>query len=389
MGLAGRARRTGLGALLAVVACALAAAPAHAVLPPGFNSDTLVAVGLPTDLAFLPSGRILVTQQTGQLRAIDDSAGGATLDPVPLLDLQATMCTNGERGMLGVQPAEDVASTGHVFVYYTHKADNGSCNTDAVPYPYNRVSRFTIGADGLIDPATEVVLIDRIPSFHGNHNAGDLAIGHDGLLYVSVGDSGCDSTAAPAKVCGINNQTAQRLHQLNGKILRIDPDGSIPPSNPYTGPGTARCNTAGVGTSGTPCQEVFTYGLRNPFRIAFDSNDPGTRFFINDVGGGTWEEIDLGAPATNYGWPAREGFCAVSSTTDCTPVAGFTDPLYAYGHNTSCKTITGAAFVPDGLWPAAYEGDYLYADYGCGRMFTMTPGGTVALFANALGAGWG
>jgi len=382
VGFAGRARRTGLGVLLAAVACAAGLAPsAHAALPPGFVSETVATIPLPTDVAFLPGGRVLVSQQSGTLRALDDGV----LEPDPVLTVPDA-CTNSERGMLGIQPAEDFATSGHVFVYYTHQADDGTCGSRVTPYPYNRVSRFTMGPDGTIDPSTEQVLVDRIPSFRGNHNAGDLAIGRDGLLYVSIGDSGCDPEGG---LCGIHNQAAQHLNILNGKILRIATDGSVPPSNPFTGPDSARCNTTGLVASGTVCQEIYAYGLRNPFRMAFDPNDPGTRFFINDVGAGTWEEIDEGGAGLNYGWPAREGHCAVSSTTDCTPVPGFTEPLYAYQHAAGCKSITGGAFVPAGLWPAAYEGTYLFSDFGCGKIFLRSADGTVTTFADALGTSTG
>ncbi|MFL5804452.1 MAG: PKD domain-containing protein, partial [Roseiflexaceae bacterium] len=126
------------------------------------------------------------------------------------------------------------------------------------------------------------------------------------------------------------------------------------------------------------CQEVFARGLRNPFRFAFDPNAAGTRFFINDVGESTWEEIDEGQAGADYGWAVREGFCAEGSTSDCgPPPAGMTNPIYAYGRSGGCGAITGGAFVPNGVWPVEFDGAYMYGDYVCHRIFTLTrPGGS-------------
>ena len=107
----------------------------------------------------------------------------------------------------------------------------------------------------------------------------------------------------------------QRPRTASGKIVRLTDDGDIPAGNPYTGAGTARCHVDGVPPAGSPagtkCQEIYASGLRNPFRLARDPNASGTRFFINDVGADSWEEIDeLTGPGGDYGWPAREGPCA-------------------------------------------------------------------------------
>src|SRR5205823_9822769 len=97
----------------------------------------------------------------------------------------------------------------------------------------------------------------------------------------------------------------------------------------------------------------------------------GTRFFINDVGQATWEEIDLGQAGADYGWNVREGHCALFSTTDCgPPTAGMTNPIYDYGH-TDCGAVTGGAFVPNGIWPSQYDNTYLYMDLNCGKIFQL------------------
>jgi PKD repeat protein len=114
--------------------------------------------------------------------------------------------------------------------------------------------------------------------------------------------------------------------------------------------------------------------------------------FINDVGQNTWEEIDEGQIGADYGWNVREGHCANGSTSNCgAPPAGMTNPIYDYGRGTGCSAITGAAFVPFGIWPAPYDGAYLFADYGCGKIFRLVPGSggsysAVEFLTNAGGA---
>jgi PKD repeat protein len=254
--------------------------------------------------------------------------------------------------------------------------------------PVNRVSRFVLPASNVVDPATETVLIDNVPNEDGIHNAGDLAFGKDGNLYVSIGDGGCDYMFDSG--CGSQNDAARDRNILLGKILRITPTGGIPSDNPFTGNGTARCNLTGSTTPGTICRETFAWGLRNPFRFAFDPNATGTRFFINDVGQSTWEEIDRGISGADYGWNVREGFCARGSRTDCgPPPAGMTNPVYAYDHNTGCTAVTGGAFVPNGIWPTAFDNTYLYGDFTCGKIIRLTPaaggGFTATDFVTGLG----
>ena len=300
----------------------------------------------------------------------------------PAVDLSAKLCSNSERGLLGVAVDPAFATNGYVFLYYSFDKV-GDCGTGTV----NRVSRFVMTGNTL---GGEVVLLDNIPSPAGNHNGGDTHFGKDGLLYVSVGDGGCDYPGGTPSGCAGSNDASRDRNAPVGKILRIDRDGNVPAGNPFTGAGTARCNM-GVAAVGQICQETFAWGLRNPFRIAFDSNAATTRFHINDVGQGAWEEIDLGTAGADYGWNVREGHCANGSVLDCgPPPAGMTNPIFDYGRSDGCRSITGGAFVPNGLWPAAYQGKYLFADFGCGKIFRLDPNGvggfTRVDFATALGS---
>jgi glucose/arabinose dehydrogenase/PKD repeat protein len=373
-------------AALAVVASfALLAAPAGAAtLPAGFADTQVATVSGPTALAFTPDGRLLVTEKRGWLRVIQNG----TLRPAPAINLSERICTQGERGLLGVAADPDFQTNRRIFLYYTFNK-YGTCALAAPPGgPVNRVSRFVLRDNNTIDPASEQVLIDGIPSPGSNHNAGHLGFGKDNHLYVTVGDGGCDYAGDSG--CGIANDAARDRNILLGKVLRITSTGGIPTDNPFRGPDSGRCNETGFTAEGNNCQETYAWGLRNPFRLAFDENAAGTRFFINDVGQVRWEEIDEGKAGADYGWNVREGHCAANSATNCgPPPAGMTNPIFDYPHGLGCDAITGGAFVPDGIWPAQYDGRYLFGDYVCGKISSIRPAGqawVAADFGTGLGA---
>ncbi len=357
------------------------AQPAGVVVP-GFT-DSLVTnqVATPTGLAAIPDGRVIVLEKAGTVSLMQNGAllaGNA---------LQLTVCSNSERGLLGVALDPDFNTNGFVYLYYTRPSASapGGC--------VNRVSRFTMSYN-TISPASEVVLLDNIGSPAGNHNGGDLEVGNDGFLYVSVGDGGSDPRGNSGSAG--SNDAAQDRSLLNGKILRIDRMTGAPAAgNPYSGAGTAVCATRG-NTPATPltiCQEIFAYGLRNPWRFAFDPNTGATRFYINDVGQNTREEVDLGVVGANYGYPAREGQCAQGSNPICPPPAanlGYTQPLTDYPHNPTNggDYITGGAFVPNGAWSSAYDGGYLFADGDPGKIFFRNAAGNTNYnvpFVSAVG----
>jgi glucose/arabinose dehydrogenase/PKD repeat protein len=353
--------RPALLLMAALLAAAVAgAAPRAGAVPPGFTDTLVASVDSPTALAFAPDGRLLVATQFGALRLVSDGVLAAQ----PVLDLASVLCTADEEGLLGVALDPAFAANGFLYLYYTRQRSGGCVN---------RVSRFTMSGPTAA-PETELVLIDEIPAT-GNHNGGDLHFGRDGFLYVSVGDGGCDYAGDSG--CAGRNDASRDEHVLLGKILRITSAGDVPASNPFQGPGTARCNVTGSTSPGSKCQETYAWGLRNPFRLAFDPNAASTRFYVNDVGEGAWEEVNEGIAGADYGWNDREGPCVNGSQTDCgPPPAGMTNPVYAYSHGESpCHAITGGAFVPAGVWPSAYEGAYLYGDYTCGKIFSIVPNG--------------
>jgi glucose/arabinose dehydrogenase len=379
----------------------LDAGPASAATVPNGFEDTEVVTdaALPSALAFTPDGRLLITTLTGQLRVHEEGTPGTT----QALDLSGKICSNSERGLLGlaVDPNFDAQAPGddYVYLFYTYKKHADA--TDPCPTgqptnpdnPVNRVSRFVMNGD-TVDETSEEVLIDNIPSPAGNHNGGDIHFGKDGKLYISVGDGGCHYAEQPLK-CQYNNYAARDRNVLLGKILRVNPDGSVPAGNPFTGPQSAPCADEPDGRiePGQVCQEIFARGLRNPFRIAFNPDADATKFRINDVGGAHWEEIDRGKAKADYGWnlcegrhdnPVRDGSVRCNR-------APFTPPIHEYSHSNGCRSITGSAFVPDGAWPASYDDAYLFGDFVCGKIFKLEPrksGGFARTeFATGLGRG--
>jgi len=364
-------------------------------LPSNFVRETVLSVSAPTALAFTPDGRMLVTTQGGRLLVKNGAATEVTALTFNAASAGAEpkICTESERGLLGVAVDPLFASNQFVYLFYT--ARNGasgttSCTTGSTYVdgggnytpagkPVNRVSRFTLGNDSLIVPTTELVIVNNMPSPAGNHNGGDLHFGKDGHLYVSIGDGGSDYAGDSGS--GGGNDAARDKHVLTGKILRVTRTGGVPADNPFTGAGTGVCAITGATTAGNHCQETFAWGLRNPFRFTMDSNAVGTRFFINDVGQGEREEVDEGKSGADYGWQCREGTRVNSTTGKCNPLpASMVDPIFEYPHGgaavpgtaiSGCNSITGGAFVPNGIWPSAYDNTYLLVDFVCAGLFSI------------------
>lgn len=403
------------GRLLTVLAMALLAglvallslvAPAE-TLPGGFSDTKFAAASLPTALAFTPDGRMLVTSKSGELYLYDEAGdripNAASGDPWVL---KLLVCGNSERGLLGVAVDPKFGTTGnnYIYLYYTNRRAECPDKEPGDPgNPYNRVSRFEMNGDTIVR-SSEKVLIDGIPSPNGNHNGGDLHFGNDEKLYISVGDGACDY--AEKTKCQYENDASRDNHVLLGKILRINPNGTIPADNPYAGQrNSARCSPVGPAVpgqiarteAGKFCEETFVKGFRNPFRFAVDYDAPGTRLFINDVGGQRWEEVDEAVFGANngddYGWNICEGrhdnpYRGGQENCDS---ATKTAPIHEYNHSTGCESVTAGTFVPDDSnWPTRYKDDYLYGDFVCGKIFSLSkkqdaPGYARDTFIGGLG----
>ncbi|THU41213.1 DNRLRE domain-containing protein [Niastella caeni] len=289
-------------------------------LPANFQRVQVTAsLSNPTAMAFTPDGRVLICQQSGQLRVVKNGS----LLSTPAVSLSVN--TSGERGLIGVAVDPGFTTNQYIYLYYTHTSG-----------PHNRVSRFTMSGDVA---GSETPILD-LPTLSGiYHNGGGLAFGNDGKLYVAVGENQVGSNS-------------QNLDNYLGKLLRINSDGTVPTGNPFTG-NAAR-------------SRIWAYGLRNPFTIA--SDPVSGKIFVNDVGNATWEEInDATAGGRNFGWPNKEGMC----TSGCT---GLTNPIYVYATNRNDPppagqgcAINGGTFFNGAIsnYPSTYNGRYFFLDY-CG-----------------------
>lgn len=305
-------------ALLLLFAALLPTSPARSAVPPDFTEAVYVpGLNSPTSMAFAPDGRLFVTEQGGDVRIIENDILLAT----PFVSLAVNSI--GERGLLGLAFDPDFATNSFLYVYYT---------VPTTP-PHNRVSRFTAAGNQAIG-GSELILLELEDLNASNHNGGALHFGPDSMLYIAVGENAVQANA-------------QTLTNQLGKILRINPATFpviVPPDNPF------------VGTPGA-VETIWAFGLRNPYTFAFQ---PGTGLmYINDVGAGTFEEINVGSAGANYGWPNSEGPTA-------TP--GETGPVFFYPHagpvNDSGCAITGGTFYnpPVVQFPATFVGDYFFAD---------------------------
>ncbi len=301
---------------LTYIALVVPAAPILAGVPPGFV-DELAAHGLnvPTTFVFASTGRIFVAERAGALRLVENGI----LYPTPMVELPVE--TFAEQGFLGLALNPDFQTSGHITVCYTLYSGNVFNNI-------NRVSRLTVSGD-VVDPASEVVLFDDIPTGDGGfHVGGSVGFAPDGSLFVSTGDTAW------------NPPYPQDLGRLEGKMLRLNADGSVPPDNPFVGVAGAR-------------PEIYQYGLRNPFRFSFHpaTGDP----WIGDVGFNSFEEVNTSSAGANFGWPMYEGN---ASPPDPTVV----DPVYGYDHSEPAAAIIGGCIYEGTEFPPAYRGNYFYAD---------------------------
>lgn len=312
------------------------------------------------------SKRLFVVQQGGIIKVIQPGSTTST----DFINLTAKIVSGGERGLLGLTFHPQFASNGKFYVNYTRTGDGATTVAE-----YKTVTGNGNSNQG--DITSERILF-TVPQPFTNHKGGMVEFGPDGYLYVGMGDGGSGNDPG---------NRAQNPSQMLGKMLRIDvnvPNGSmvqylIPPTNPFTGANTARCDT-GSTTNGITCQEIWTLGMRNPWRWSFDRGGNNT-LWIADVGQDAVEEVDaVTGGGGNYGWRPYEGTqCTGLDPTLCNP-NNYTMPVFQYTHSAfpSRCSVTGG-YVYRGTQGSLPLGAYIYADYCSGEVLMWQNGQQVLL----------
>jgi glucose/arabinose dehydrogenase len=344
----------------ATASATISPSPTHAatpdvpqpVLPPVAVSLVKVVGGLPRPIGVVSAGdsRLFVVDQAGEILIVDGGAVKGTF-----LDIRSRVATTGsERGLIGLAFHPGYAENGLFYVRYTVASGDV------------RISEFHVSSNpNKADPASERVLLTIPHRLHPNHNAGTLAFGPDGYLYIGTGDGGG---------AGDPNGNGQKLSVLLGKMLRIDVDRTsgklpyaIPSDNPF------------VGQAGR-LPQIWAYGLRNPYTFSFDRQTGD--LWIADVGQNLYEEIDRATAATglgrgaNYGWSVMEANHCFRPASRCS-TAGKVEPVVAYSHGShdsvGCAVLGG--FVYRGTAEPQLFGRYFFSDYCSGRIWDLTAAG--------------
>jgi glucose/arabinose dehydrogenase len=287
------------------------------------------------------TNRIFVVEQAGVISVFPNDA--AVPSKKTFLDIQARVNDSGnEEGLLGLAFHPNYESNGYFYVNYTASSPKRTV-----------ISRFTVTANAdVADPDSEHIILE-FDQPYSNHNGGQVSFGPDGFLYIASGDGGSS---------GDPQDNGQSLATLLGKILRIDVNGTedgkqyaIPTDNPY------KDNSSGFR------EEIYAYGLRNPWRFSFDI--PTNQLWTGDVGQNNYEEIDIIEKGGNYGWNVMEGLHCFEPLTGCIQ-NGLRLPVWEYNHNLGIS-VTGG-FVYRGPTLTELTGKYIFADFGSSRVWALT-----------------
>ena len=315
----------------------------------GFNA--------PLNIQNAQDERLFIVEQGGRIKILNPDG---SVESTPFLNLSSSISSGGERGLLGLAFHPNYTDNGYFFVNYTNPNGN------------TQISRFSVDPlnPNLADPTSELPLITIVQPY-ANHNGGSIAFGPDGYLYIGMGDGGSG---------GDPQNYAQNTSSLLGKLLRIDIDNpsgnlnySIPEDNPYFG-------------STTQAQEIWAYGLRNPWKFSFD-RDNGD-LWIADVGQNAFEEINKVSYTQadiNYGWRCYEGDESYN-TSNCADPSGMEFPLAVYPHSIG-SSITGG-YVYRGPVNSPLQGHYLFADFVSGYLGVLNPASGNVVFDQNLNQNW-
>ncbi|GJM44663.1 MAG: hypothetical protein DHS20C21_15050 [Gemmatimonadota bacterium] len=336
--------------LLAMLSIPLLADPAESAL-----TTERVASGLTRPVyVTAPDGdldRLFIVEKLGRIKILK---GGSVLTR-PFLDIQTLVDeTFNEQGLLGLAFDPDYDTNGYFYVYFIYDPPGAGLDR-------SRIMRFTASSDPDSADAASGHEVFRKPQDDWNHNGGQIDFGPDGYLYIGLGDGGGG---------GDQPNNAQNGQEYLGKMLRIDPHGddfpgdannnyAIPPTNPF------------VGNAGF-LDEIWAYGLRNPYRWSFDRLTGD--MYIGDVGQQTWEEVSFQPAAStggeNYGWRCWEGTHSYNQNPPCSPTVVW--PIREYSHSQdgfSCS-ITGG-YVYRGADIPSLQGTYFYADYCSNQIYSF------------------
>lgn len=332
-------------ALLVMVLFGFEGVPAQQIALQPFITGGLTTPLFMTSPPLPPGARIrrkfYIVQQGGIIRLADERRG----QPRVFMNITSRVLSGGERGLLGLAFHPQYDTNGRFFVYYTRQTDGAI-----------QISEFQRSATDpdMGDPNSEKIIITiPHPSF-SNHNGGTVAFGPDGYLYAGPGDGGSGNDP---------NNNGQNINSLLGKIIRLDVDNvppgqvpayNIPPDNPFAGKTPGR-------------DEIFAYGVRNPYRFSFDRGGTN-QLWVADVGQGAWEEVDNVVLGGNYGWRIFEGNQCTGLGTCVPPPANYMPPLFVYSlSGPRCAVIGG--YVYRGLQGALPQGSYVYGDFCTGEIF--------------------
>lgn len=295
----------------------------------------------PVDLQHANDNRLFVVEQRGVISAFQNDP--AVSAKSTFLDIEGRVDDSGnEEGLLGLAFHPEYQSNGYFYVNYTASGPDRTV-----------ISRFQASASdpGKADPNSELVILE-FEQPYSNHNGGQLSFGPDGYLYIAVGDGGSG---------GDPQEHGQNRKTLLGAILRIDVNQkegarnySIPSDNPFAN------NSQGYK------EEIWAYGLRNPWRMSFDRETK--TLWAADVGQNEWEEIDIIEKGGNYGWDTMEGTHCFEPSSGCN-AAGLKLPVWEYGRDEGV-TVTGG-YVYRGPSLPQLTGKYVYADFVSSRIWTL------------------
>lgn len=309
------------------------------------------------------SGRLFVVEQAGRIKIIQNGSVLGT----PYLDVSTLIVSGGETGLLGLAFHPNYSTNGCFYVNYTTTRLTGALQTVIAEF-----HAATPGAN-TVNTASEQRLF-TVDQPETNHKGGALAFGNDGFLYIGLGDGG-----GAGDMHGVNGNAQNTATRL-GKILRIRVDCtgtySIPTNNPFV-------------TQSTPTNEIWLYGLRNPFRFSIDH--ASGNLWIGDVGQGSFEEVDRVTPTqggSNLGWRCKEGTHTFNFTANC-QTATFLDPIFDYDRSQGDETVIGG-YVYHGANISALAGNYVFGDFISGRIWSLAQdaqGHLVRTFLVNAGAG--